>query len=168
MICREVIALIHGLLPMREWQPDTLAEVERHARDCAACGRALAAATALEAELGRVPQPDAPPDLAAVVMSRVASLEGSRAPGGARRARRGRELADRFAAAAMLLGVVTFVGAELFGLWSGDLTLELVTSRSGFLLERLTELSQSGPLTYVFATGLAVYLIGMLGLRTSD
>ena len=46
-----------------------------HARQCATCGPALEAAAALTADLAALPQPAPPPDLAAVVLARIAQIE---------------------------------------------------------------------------------------------
>jgi hypothetical protein len=59
--------------------------VQRHARECAACARAMQAAEHLAADLRALAQPAPPPDLTAAVLAAIARIEpGHEAPASAR------------------------------------------------------------------------------------
>jgi hypothetical protein len=67
MTCRHVLDLIDA---------GTLTDAaEKHAQQCATCGPALAAATALTARLVALPQPEPPAHLAAAVLARIARMD---------------------------------------------------------------------------------------------
>ena len=74
MTCAHVLGLIDAG-PFADFPPAYLDAAWQHARQCATCRPALEAATALTADLGALPQAAPPPDLAAVVMARIARIE---------------------------------------------------------------------------------------------
>lgn len=82
MTCTHVLGLIDAG-PLADYPRAHLDAARQHARDCATCGRALRAATALTEDLSRLAQPAPPPDLAAAVLARVARTEqAGPTPGG--------------------------------------------------------------------------------------
>jgi len=73
MTCTHVLGLIDAG-PFADYPPAHLEAAWRHARQCATCGPALEAATALTAGLAALPQLAPPPDLSAIVMARIGQI----------------------------------------------------------------------------------------------
>ena len=76
MTCAHVLGLIDAG-PFADYSRAHLDAAWQHARQCATCGPALEAATALTTGLAGLPRPAAPPDLTAAVLARIAQIEGS-------------------------------------------------------------------------------------------
>jgi hypothetical protein len=76
MTCQHVLDLIDAG-PFAGQSPAHLDAAWRHARECATCGPALGAMTALTSDLAALPAPAPPPDLAAAVMARLARLDAA-------------------------------------------------------------------------------------------
>jgi hypothetical protein len=76
MTCTHVLGLIDAG-SFADYSRAHLDAAWEHARQCATCGPALRAATALTAELGSLPQPSPPPDLTAAILARVARIEAA-------------------------------------------------------------------------------------------
>ena len=74
MTCRHALDLIDAET-FTDYPRAHLDAARQHARQCATCGPALEAATALTAGLVALPQPAPPPDLAAAVLARIARIE---------------------------------------------------------------------------------------------
>lgn len=74
MTCAHVLGLIDAW-PFADYPRAHLDAAWQHARGCATCGPALAAASVLTSDLIALPQITAPPDLAAVVLARIAQIE---------------------------------------------------------------------------------------------
>jgi hypothetical protein len=79
MTCAHVLGLIDAG-PLADYPRAHLDAAWQHARECATCGPALAAATALTTDLAALPQPAPSPDLAAAVLARIAQIEQAQAP----------------------------------------------------------------------------------------
>ena len=80
MTCAHVLGLIDAG-PFADYSSAHLDAAWQHARQCATCGPALEAATALTTDLAGLPQPAAPPDLTAAVLARITQIDGPhRAP----------------------------------------------------------------------------------------
>jgi hypothetical protein len=80
MTCDHVLGLIDAG-PFADYPRAHLEVAWDHARQCATCGPALAAATALTTDLAALPQPLPPVDLTAVVLARIAQAEEQRQMG---------------------------------------------------------------------------------------
>ena len=74
MTCRHVLDLIDAG-PFADYPRARLDAAWEHAHHCVTCGRALEAAAALTTDLAALPRPAPPPDLAAIVMARIARIE---------------------------------------------------------------------------------------------
>jgi hypothetical protein len=74
MTCTHVLGLLDAG-PFADWPPAHLDAAREHARQCATCGPALRAATALPATLAALPQVSAPTDLAGAVMAGLHRIE---------------------------------------------------------------------------------------------
>jgi len=74
MTCAHVLGLIDAG-PFADYPRAHLDAAWEHARTCATCGPALAAADRLARDLVGLPQPAPPPDLAAAVIARIARIE---------------------------------------------------------------------------------------------
>src|SRR5205809_4548888 len=74
MTCTHVLGLIDAG-PFVDYPPAHLDAAWEHARQCATCGPALKAATALTDDLKALPAPVAPLDFTAAVLARIALSE---------------------------------------------------------------------------------------------
>ena len=74
MTCAHVLGLIDAG-PFADYPSAHLEAAWQHARQCATCGPALEAATALTTDLAGLARPAAPPDLTAAVLARIARIE---------------------------------------------------------------------------------------------
>ena len=74
MTCNHVLGLIDAG-PFADYPRAHVDAAWQHARTCATCGPALETATTMTAELATMPRPAPPADMAATIMSRIASLE---------------------------------------------------------------------------------------------
>jgi len=84
MTCNHVLDFIDAgpLVDVSAAQRDA---VQEHARECAACARAIQSAEAIASDLRSLAQPAPPPELTAAVMAAIARIEPRiEAPGGAR------------------------------------------------------------------------------------
>jgi hypothetical protein len=76
MTCAHILGLIDAG-PFADYPHAHLEAAWLHARQCATCGPALEAATALTADLVALPSLAPPPDMAAAVLKRIAQIEES-------------------------------------------------------------------------------------------
>ena len=74
MTCSHVLGLIDAG-PFVNYPRAHLEAAWRHARQCATCGPALKAATALTSDLAALPLPAPPPHLGAAVVARISRIE---------------------------------------------------------------------------------------------
>ena len=74
MTCKHVLGLIDAG-PLVNFPAAHLESAWQHARQCATCGPALDAATALASSLAALPQAAPPPDLAAAVLARLSRID---------------------------------------------------------------------------------------------
>ena len=141
-----------------------------HARQCATCGPALHAATAIATDLASLPQPEPPAHLATAVMARIARLETpdpSRAAEQARDARisvRGRGQDLTAACAALAAGCLIALSIALGEGPALDLTSPRIGGTTGLLG------MQAGSASWVMlAVSLVVYLIALFApLRAAE
>lgn len=74
MTCAHVLGLIDAG-PFVAYPRGHMDAAWRHARECATCGPALEAATAITADLAALPQPGPSPEFSAAILARIAQAE---------------------------------------------------------------------------------------------
>lgn len=167
MTCAHVLGLIDAG-PFAEYPPEHLDAAREHARQCPTCGPALALATSLQSELGTLPQPEAPADLASIVMARIAQLPESDAV-----AATGRQAAVRPVRRRDWTPTVTALGGLVAGL-AMILTMPSgVEGLGGFVTPRLSggalaTMPATAPAALAIGAGLVVYIVGLFGTVRKD
>jgi len=151
MTCSQVQDLINAT-PLAESQATQMEGAKRHARDCPTCGPALAAARALALELAGLPDVR----LTAGIITRIARLDDGptihhRTAVDAQR--------DRPTWAAVLAGIASEV--PIYRMLSGEIPLNLTSTRLGGWEERLTDIPTAAP-AVILAVGLLLYFVGLL------
>ena len=153
MTCAHVLGLIDAG-PFADYPQEHLDAARAHAQGCPTCGPALEAATVMTAELRALPGPDAPGDLASIVMAQIAQLPE---PGSAVAAAAVRRpdwaqaltvIGGLVAGLALILTMPT--GAEALG--------DFVTPRFG---GALATVPSSGPAALAIGAGLLLYVRGL-------
>ena len=167
MTCTHVIGLIDAG-PFVDYPRDHRDAAWAHARHCATCGPALAAADAVTSSLRMIPNPAPSRDLTADVLARVAAVEQARraVPATAAGTARVTSRALWVPASATVLAAAAVAASVA----SGDASLFRVAPFSGGGLDM--PMTAAGMLQLV--TGLALYALGLLvplrrarGLRVS-
>jgi len=145
MTCKHVLDFIDAgpLVDVSAAQRDA---VQQHARDCAACARAIQSAEAIASDLRSLAQP-APPELTAAVMAAIARIEpNTDAPGGARERSVG----------------VTSVAALASGLTILVATVLTSIAGSGVrLIGAGIDVPATAAATFALAAGLVLYVGGL-------
>ena len=157
MTCSQVQDLINAT-PLAESQATQMEGAKRHARDCPTCGPALAAARALALELAGLPDVRLPAGLTAGIITRIARLDDGptihhRTAVDAQR--------DRPTWAAVLTGIAIASGVPIYRMLSGEIPLNLTSTRLGGWEERLTDIPTAAP-AVILAVGLLLYFVGLL------
>jgi len=149
--------------PFADYPQEHLEAARAHARGCPTCGPALEAATVMTTELRALPGPDAPGDLASLVMARIAQLPE---PGSAVAAAAVRRpdwtqaltvLGGLIAGLALILTMPTGVEAL------GDFVMPRFSAAGG-----LATMPSSGPAVLAIGAGLLVYIAGLFGPVRSE
>ena len=155
MTCAHVLGLIDAG-PFADYPQEYLDAAHAHARGCPTCGPALEAATVMTADLRELPGPDAPGDLASIVMARIAQLPEPGSAAAAAATVRRPDWAQTFtvlgglvAGLALVLSMPT--GAEALG--------EFVTPR--FSAAGALALPSSGLAALAICAGLLMYAAGL-------
>lgn len=162
MTCAHVLGLIDAG-PFADYPPEHLEAARAHARECPTCGPALEAATVMTAELRALPGPDAPGDLASIVMARIAQLPEPGSAVAAATVRRAdwaptlTVLGGLVAGLALILTMPT--GAEALG--------DFVTPRLS-AAGALATVPSSGPAALAIGAGLLLYVKGLFGPVRAD
>ena len=155
MTCTHVIGLIDAG-PFVDYPRDHRDAASAHARQCATCGPALAAAEAVTAGLRMIPNPALPRDLTADVLVRAAAVEQAwramPATGTVTAPMTSRALWVPASATALAAAVVAASIA------SGDVPLFRMAPLSGGGLD----MPQTGAGIIQLVTGLALYAFGLL------
>ena len=161
MTCAHVLGLIDAG-PFAEYPQEHLDAARAHARECPTCGPALAAVTALTADLRTLPDPDAPRDLASIVMARIAQLPESGSVAASLTARGAAGVRERdWTLSLIALGGVVAALAVILTMPSGAEVL------AGFVTPRfsaagpLATLPSSGPAALAIGLGLLLYVAGL-------
>jgi anti-sigma factor RsiW len=149
MTCRHALDLIDAG-PFVDGPRTHLDAALEHARHCATCGRALAAATALTADLTALPQPAPPRDLSAAVLARIVQIE----PGVVATVKSTPSSTRDWSAWATLGGLAAGLAVILPG---HATAIELVSLRGSGMTAGLTGL----PGTLAVAAGLTLYVAGL-------
>jgi len=157
MTCAHVLGLIDAG-PFADYPQAHLDAARAHAQGCPTCGPALEAATVMTAELRALPGPDAPGDLASIVMAQIAQLPepaSDAAPAAVRRPDWTQALTVVGGLVAGLALILTMPsGAEALG---------------GFVTPRFTAagplaaVPSSAPAALAIGAGLLVYVAGLFG-----
>lgn len=162
MTCAHVLGLIDAG-PFAEYPPEHLDAAREHARQCPTCGPALAMATTLQSELATLPQPEAPADLAGIVMARIAQL-----PEPDVAAATGKQLAASPVRRRDWTPTVTAIGGLVAGL-AMILTMPSgVEGLGGFVTPRLSgdalaTMPATVPAALAIGSGLTLYIVGLFG-----
>ena len=121
--------------------------------------------TSLESDLKQLPEPAVPEGLAAGVTARIARIDLD--PGEARTPRAGRAQMtaaearrDRLAWAAALVGLAVSLGAQVYRVAVGEVTLGTSLQTIGGIAG-LVEMLPASPAVGVLAIGLLMYLAGL-------
>jgi hypothetical protein len=155
--------------PFAEYPQEYLDAAQTHARACPTCRPALQAATSITAELGALRAPDAPGNLASIVMARIAQLPEPEPAAGAATQQtamtiRQREWTQSLTALGGLVAGLALIltmpsGAEMLG--------GFMTPRFG-AAEALATLPSSGPAAVAIGAGLLLYVTGLFGPLRSE
>jgi hypothetical protein len=165
MTCAHVLGLIDAG-PLADYPRAHLDAARRHARDCATCAPALRAAEALTAGLEALPRPAAPIDLEAIVMARLARVDGDRRPAEAEpvtgKARTGRPWMIWPVWSTVLGGVAAGLSIVV-----AMRPIDLASPRVGGIVASLVAMPPMGASAAILAAGLALYVAGLFGSVSS-
>jgi len=145
MTCAHVLGLIDSS-PFGDYPRAHLDAAWRHARQCATCGPALAAATALTADLTALLQP-APPDLTAGVLARIALLEDANDAKAAAAMAETSSVRDRSGLLITLAGVAAGIA--------------IVSRGSGGMATSVLAIPNTTTGGLILTTSLLLYLVGL-------
>lgn len=174
MTCTHVLDLIDAG-PFADYPRAHFDAAWQHAHQCATCGPALEAATAITADLAALPQPAPPPDLAGAVLARIAQIDHAHsAPAGAAmpETRARSSTRDWTAAWAAALGGLAAGLAIVLSMPSSDRApIQIASPRVGGMTAGLVARPSTTTEALVLAAGLVLYVVGLfapLGGRKSQ
>jgi hypothetical protein len=156
MTCAHVLDLIDAG-PFADYPPIHLEAAWAHARQCATCGPALLAGTALTADLSALPRPAAAAELAGAVVARIASIEEAAAV--AEQATP--TVAERDGSAGTAAcGVLAAAAGIVLAIAGGDAALfDVAWARTGAAGLKAMPATTTG--AFGIATGFAIYAGGL-------
>ncbi len=162
MTCPHVLGLIDAG-PFADYPRAHVAAAWQHARQCPTCGPALEAASRLTADLQALAQPAPPPELASVVLARIARIDQDlAAPAAARPEARARaSIGDWSVQAAALGGLAAAVAIVMSMPPGGGLPAYIASPAVGGLTSGLVAMPSSGTYALILATGLMLYVAGL-------
>ena len=161
MTCAHVLGLIDAG-PFADYPQEHLDAARAHAQACPTCGPALEAATVMTAELRALPGPDAPGDLASIVMAQIAQRpEPGSAVAAAVQSR------DWAPALTVLGGLVAGLALILTMPTGAEALGDFVTPRFG-AAGALATMPSSAPAVMAIGAGLLLYVAGLFGPVRSD
>lgn len=166
MTCTHVLGLIDAG-PVADYPRAHLDAAWQHARQCPTCGPALEAATRLTAGLHALAQPAPPPDLARVVMARIARIEDKSASASVAspEARVGAGVAD-WSVRAAAVGALAAAMAIVTSMTAGELPIYMLSPAVGGIASGMVAMPSSGACALVLAAGLVLYVAGLFGPLT--
>jgi hypothetical protein len=162
MTCAHVLGLIDAG-PFADYSSAHRAAAWEHARQCATCGPALEAMTALTTDLSGLAQPAAPPDLAAAVFARLARLEDPYpVPAAAEPATRALSGTRGWSAWATALGGLAAGLVVAVSMATADGALgDIASRRAGSMTAGLLALSSTTAWALALAASLSLYVAGL-------
>jgi hypothetical protein len=143
----------------------------KHARECATCGPALEAATALTADLAALPQPGPPPELSAAVLARIEQAEQAQPAGlaAAVPATRRSSILRQWSAQATVVGSLVAGLVIALSIVAGDGARSSLTSPRVGGLAGLVSMPSTIIEGLVLGAGLLLYAAGLFApLRGRD
>lgn len=162
MTCTHVLGLIDAG-PFADYPAEHLEAAWAHARQCPTCGPALQLSASLTPALRAMPEPVTPPDLAGVVMARIAQLPETVAAGAVARtgvhpapARTLNWSGAMTLAGGLLSGIALMLATPLGPEALGELVIPRLGSISG-----LASMPSSAPALLAIGVGLSVYITGL-------
>jgi hypothetical protein len=162
MTCTHVLGLIDAG-PFADYPRAHLDAAWKHARQCPTCGPVLQAAAALTTDLHVLALPAPPPDLARVVLARIAQVDQEQfAPAAATmpKTRARRNMADWSVQAAAAGGLAAAI-AIATSMPAGEVPIYMASPAVGGVAASLVALRPSGTEALVLAAGLMVYVAGL-------
>jgi hypothetical protein len=160
MTCAHVLGLIDAG-PFADYPRAHLDAAWQHARQCATCGPALEAASALTTDLAGLPQPAAPPTLTAAVLARIAQIEGPHPAPVAAEMPETSSTRDWSAWATAPGGLAAVVVIALSMASGVGAPIDFPSPRVGGMTARLLTMPPATPWTLVLAAGLGLYVAGL-------
>jgi hypothetical protein len=162
MTCTHVLGLIDAG-PFVDYPRGHLDAAWQHARECATCGPALKAATALNTDLATLPQPTWPRDLAPAVLARIAQIEQLRSvqASAAIRERSAAATTREWSAFAPALGGVAAALAIVLSMPPGGMPFDSPMLNVDMMRAGLVALPWTTTGALVLATGLGLYVAGL-------
>ena len=166
MTCTHVLGLIDAG-PFADYPRAHLDAAWQHARQCPACGPALEAAERLTGDLKALAQPALPPELASVVMARIARIDQElAAPAIAQpEASAGFGGGDWSVQAADAGGLAAAV-AIVMSMPPGGMPAYIAAPAVGGIASGLVAMPASGTYAVVLAAGLMLYAAGLFAPLT--
>ena len=162
MTCAHVLGLIDAG-PFAGYPRAHLDAAWRHARQCATCGPALDAATALTTELAALAQPAAPPNLAADVLARIAQIEPVASVASGRSETPAPSITRDWPAWATSLGGLTAGLAIVVAPPGGGTLIKITSSSVGGTAVGVGAMPSTVTAALVLAAGLVLYAAGLFG-----
>jgi len=161
MTCAHVLGLIDAG-PLAGYPPAHLAAAWSHAETCPECGPAMGLVRRLAQDLADWPEVAPPADLAAVVMSRIARVDETRAMEAGELPARARGWLANGAALATTLGGLTACAALVWSAATGGAALVRVTGPGlGGAATSGAPWPATLPEGLLLAAGLGLYVLGL-------
>jgi len=163
MTCVHVLGLIDAG-PFADY-PHAQLDAAQHARQCATCGPALQAATALATDLAALPEPVPPPELASTILARIARIQAAQSAPVVQgtSTRTIASATSDWASWATTLGSVGAALAIVVSMVLGDEPSGVVAwPRVGGTMTGLVAITSPTTWTLVLAASLALYVAGLL------
>jgi hypothetical protein len=162
MTCAHVLGLIDAG-SLADYPGAHLDTAWQHARQCATCGPALEAATALTTDLARLPQPAPPAELARTVLARLARIEAAQSASAATvtQETRGRSDTHDWSPWATSLGSLAAGFAIVLSMPPGGGALIDITSPRVGVAAGVVAMHVTSTWTLVLAASLGLYVVGL-------
>jgi hypothetical protein len=159
MTCAHVRDLVDAG-PLADYPPAHWDAARHHASQCAECGEAWRAMSALDADLSSLPSPAIPADFASSVLARIATLE-QRPPLLPIAEDAATTLPSRWPGWATAVGGVTASLAIAMALSSGNTLAAEFGPQGSRWASSLSVIPSSAPGALMFTAGLLLYLVGL-------
>ncbi len=163
MTCAHDLGLIDAG-PFADYPRAHLDEAWQHARQCATCGPALEAATALTMDLAGLPEPAPPAELAGTVLARIARIEPAQfAPAAAAMPETRAPSSTRdWSPWATTLGGLAAGLAIVLSMPPGEgAPIDIMSPRVGGMTTRLVAMPLTTTWALVLAASLGLYVAGL-------